>query len=286
MASRECGQRRGDFSLCGSHPAKQIEERRPRPAENRLLLSTVANQELRIEKKGRVRQLQRCARDSENTKTDGTQAATFEASPPCNSLRWWPTLNGHEDTRVSPRAIGIRRDNSSRRESDAEDTCDRPDARSFDRNGASDVNGGSHTHSNRQPCVLQADHVFSRLPEHFAKSLLLFLENGRPDTFALRQRHQWLVRLPDHKHVGDARRERVSGVVFDVDDVERSLVPLLVLDPADPPDVLPARHHRHAPHLELDEVFDLPRLDVQQHRVVGLSRHTAAADPLTPRREW
>ena len=238
-----------------------------------------------MERKGRVRQLQRCARDSENTKTDGIQAETFEASPPCNSSRQWSTLDDHEDTQVSPRAIGIRRDNCSRRESDAEDTCDRPDARSFDRNGASDVNGGSHTRSNRQLClVLQADLVFSRLPEHFAKSLLLFLENGRPDTLALRQRHQWLVRLPDHKHVGDARRERVSGVVFDVNDVERSLVSLLVLDPADPPDVLPASHHRHAPHLELDEVFDLPRLDVQQHRVVGLSRH-AAADPLTPRPE-
>jgi len=113
--------------------------------------------------------------------------------------------------------------------------------------------------------------------KHSPKSLFLFLEDGGTDSLSLREGHQRFVCFADHKNVRDPSGEFVPGSVLYMDYIERSLVPFFVLDQAHSADVLSSGYHRQAAYLKLYKVLDLPRFDVQNHRVINLQPTSRAA---------
>lgn len=73
-----------------------------------------------------------------------------------------------------------------------------------------------------------------------------------------------------HGQGGSPCGKLVADRVLDDDDLERALVLLPVDDGAHTAHIAPARHHDQLPHVKLDEVLDLARLDVKHHCVVHL----------------
>lgn len=103
-----------------------------------------------------------------------------------------------------------------------------------------------------------------------AEGLGLLLEDCEADTLALGEGDQGLVALADDEDVGEAGGELVAGGVPNVDDVEASLVLLLVDDHAHAPGIVSAGHDAQVADVELDEIGRLAGLNVQHDRVVDL----------------
>mmetsp|Transcript_15758 Transcript_15758/g.40169 ORF Transcript_15758/g.40169 Transcript_15758/m.40169 type:complete len:275 (-) Transcript_15758:155-979(-) len=94
----------------------------------------------------------------------------------------------------------------------------------------------------------------------------------------LGQRDEGPVALADDKYVGHTRGEGVPISVLDVDNLEGSRVPLARGDHADAAAVLAANDHRDIAHVELEEVGDLARLDVELDHVVLVNARVRVAD--------
>ena len=110
------------------------------------------------------------------------------------------------------------------------------------------------------------------------EALVPLLCDGELDSSALGQGDVRLAALADDEDVAEAGGEGVAVDVLDVDDVEGPGVALAVHDGAHPPGVPPAGHHAHVAGLELDEVHDLARVEVEADGVVDLDDGIGVAD--------
>lgn len=100
-------------------------------------------------------------------------------------------------------------------------------------------------------------------------SAVSLLCNGKLDTLALRQRDPWLLGTDD-KNVVLTRSERVVYGILDVNNIEASIVTLTVSDDTNTAHVATTSDHSNHSSIELDEVGDLARGEVDLHGVVNL----------------
>ena len=110
-------------------------------------------------------------------------------------------------------------------------------------------------------------------------SAVTLLRDGELDTLALRQRHPRLL-AADDKNVALASGERVVNGVLQVDNVEASVVALAVGDDTNTTHVATTGDHGNGASVELDEVLDLARLDVNLDGVVDLDGRVGVADTI------
>ena len=89
------------------------------------------------------------------------------------------------------------------------------------------------------------------------------------DTFALGQTYPWLV-TPNDENVSLPGRERIVDGVFDVDDVETTVVTLPMRDHTNTAHVATASDHSNDTSIEFDIVRDLASGEVDFNGVVDL----------------
>jgi len=89
------------------------------------------------------------------------------------------------------------------------------------------------------------------------------------DTLALGQTDPWLL-LSNDEHVALPCRERVVNSVFDMYDVETSVVTLTVGDYTDTPHIATTRHHGNNTSIEAYEVCDLASRKVDLDSIIHL----------------
>lgn len=103
------------------------------------------------------------------------------------------------------------------------------------------------------------------------------LGDGQFDTLALRQRDPWLLGADD-EDVVLARGEGVVDGIFDVDDVETTIVALTVGDDTDTAHVTTTSDHGNGASVELDEVGDLASGEVNLDGVIDLDQRVGVAN--------
>ena len=119
---------------------------------------------------------------------------------------------------------------------------------------------------------------FSPSPPHLVStSTVTLLGNGELDTPALGQGDPGLLLANDEDVALTGSKAVVNGVL-DVDDVEATVVTLTVGDDADTTHVATTSDHGHGTSVELDEVADLARGEVDLDRVVHLDAGVRVAD--------
>ena len=97
------------------------------------------------------------------------------------------------------------------------------------------------------------------------------------DTLALRQTNPRLL-LPNHEHIALPRRERVVNCVFDVHDVETTVVSFTMRDDSDAAHVASTRDHGNGAGIELDEFENLAGSEIDLDCVVDLDERVRVAD--------
>jgi hypothetical protein len=89
------------------------------------------------------------------------------------------------------------------------------------------------------------------------------------DTLALREGHPGLI-LSNHKDVGFTSGEGVINRIFNVDDVETTIMALTVSDDTDPTHVATTSDHADDTGVETDKVGDLACSQVDLDGVIDL----------------
>mmetsp|Transcript_10313 Transcript_10313/g.33014 ORF Transcript_10313/g.33014 Transcript_10313/m.33014 type:complete len:326 (-) Transcript_10313:40-1017(-) len=117
----------------------------------------------------------------------------------------------------------------------------------------------------------------ARLSSEF---LVALVDDGELDSLLLGERDERLVVLTDDEDVGQSGGEGVVDGVLDGDDVEGAGVTLNVLHGTDAAAVAALGDHAGRAELELDEIDDLPRLEVDLGDVVDLDEGVGIADSL------
>jgi len=108
--------------------------------------------------------------------------------------------------------------------------------------------------------------------------LVTLLGDRHADAFALGERHPRLGALADGEDVIQPGGERMSGGILDVNDVEGSGMSLTVHDDADSPQVTTSSHHANVAGLELDEVGDFARGDVDLDAILSFDQRIGVSD--------
>jgi hypothetical protein len=108
-------------------------------------------------------------------------------------------------------------------------------------------------------------------------SAVALLGDGQLDALALGEGDPGLL-LADDEDVALACGEGVVDGVLEVDDVEASVVALTVGDDTNTAHVATASDHGNGTRVELDEVLDLARLQVDLDRVVDLDQRVGVTD--------
>jgi hypothetical protein len=108
------------------------------------------------------------------------------------------------------------------------------------------------------------------------------LGDGQLDTLALREGNPGLVSAND-KDVALTGGEGVVESVLEVDNVETTIVALTVGDDTNTAHVTTTSDHGNGASIELDEVGDLARLEVNLDGVVHLDERVGVADAVFPR---
>ena len=103
------------------------------------------------------------------------------------------------------------------------------------------------------------------------------LSNAELDTPALGKRDPGLV-LANHEDVALTSSEGVVKSILDVDDVEATVVALTVGDDTNTTHVATTSGHGNGAGVELDEVGDLARGEVDLDGVVDLDQRVGEAD--------
>ena len=101
------------------------------------------------------------------------------------------------------------------------------------------------------------------------------------DTLALRQTDPWLL-LANDEDVALAGSERVVDGIFDVDDVETSVVALTMSDDTNTTHVATTSHHCNDASVEANEVGNLASGKIDLDCVVDLDGGIWVADPRPP----
>lgn len=107
------------------------------------------------------------------------------------------------------------------------------------------------------------------------------LSNGELDSLTLGQRNERLGALTKHKNVGQTGDEGVVKRVLDVDNVETSLVSLLVSDDTDTSQVSSSSAHDNISVVELDKASNLSGGQVNLDSVVDLDERVGVTDSAT-----
>lgn len=99
------------------------------------------------------------------------------------------------------------------------------------------------------------------------------------DTLALGKTDPGLI-LANYEDVGVTGGEGVVDCVLEMDDTETTVVALTVGDDTNTTHVTTTSDHGNDTGVELDEVGDLARLEVDLHGVVDLDDRVGVADPV------
>jgi len=116
--------------------------------------------------------------------------------------------------------------------------------------------------------------LFFRLLSEFAVALL---DDAQLDTLLAGKADERRV-LSDDEDVGGAGGERIPDGVFQMDDIETSVVFFLVLDDTDATQVAPAGDHGQDAGIKLDVFVDFVGDEVVLHGVSGLDQGVGVAD--------
>jgi len=115
---------------------------------------------------------------------------------------------------------------------------------------------------------------FFFLPSEFAFAIL---DDGQSDTLLARKGDKRLS-FSNDKNVGGTGGKVVSNGVFEMDDIEASIVLFLVLDDADTTQVVSASDHGHDTGFKFHELFDLVSDKVEFDGVSGLDQRIGVAN--------
>jgi hypothetical protein len=107
------------------------------------------------------------------------------------------------------------------------------------------------------------------------------LGNGQLDTLALGQTDPWLL-LADDEDVALSGSERVVNGIFDVNDVETTIVSFTVSDNTNTTHVTTTSNHGNHTSVELDEVGNLSGSNVDLDGIVDLDGRVRVSDTIIP----
>lgn len=113
--------------------------------------------------------------------------------------------------------------------------------------------------------------------QNIRPSAISLFRNGEFDAAALGQGDPRLL-AADDEHVVLASGERVFDRVFEVDNVETTIVSLSVGDDANTTHVATTSDHGNGTGVELDEILDLARGQIDLHRVIDLDGRVRVSD--------
>jgi hypothetical protein len=98
------------------------------------------------------------------------------------------------------------------------------------------------------------------------------------DTLALRQTDPWLV-LSNDKHIAFSSGKRILNRIFDVDDVEASIMTFTMRDDTHATHITSARDHGNGSGVELDEIGDLARSQIDLDSVIDFDERIWVSNP-------
>lgn len=104
------------------------------------------------------------------------------------------------------------------------------------------------------------------------------IQQAHLHTLALWQTNPWLL-LTNDKDVAFSSSKRVVNCVFDVNDIEASIVTFPMGDNTNTTHVATTRDHGNGTGVELDEVADLARCEINLHSVVDLDDRIWVSNP-------
>jgi hypothetical protein len=97
-------------------------------------------------------------------------------------------------------------------------------------------------------------------------------------TLALGQTNPWFV-LSNDKHIAFSSGERILNRIFDVDDVEAAIMTFTMRDDAHTTHVTPTCDHGDGSSVELDEIGNLARSQIDLDSVIDFDERIWVSNP-------